>query len=144
MKTHRLLVLALWLGVPFLASSQPPITEAMGSYDHTPEQKAMESYARGMKLKRKAEGEKDPEKQAKLFLKAQEELSMSVGYQANFDAYLALGQVYMALGQKESAFDACSHAQAMKPNDERAKSCAEEARNAIRQVTASRKGDGGS
>ena len=143
MKKHRLLVFALWIGIPFLASSQPPITETMGSYYHTTEQKAMESYARGMKLKRKAEEEKNAEQQAKLYLKAKEELSKSVGYQANFDAYLALGQVDLTLGQKESAFDACCHAQALKPNDERAKSCIEEARNAIQQGDTSTKRDGG-
>jgi cytochrome c-type biogenesis protein CcmH/NrfG len=59
-----------------------------------------------------------------------------VGYQGHYDGYLALGQVYMALGENESAFDACSHASAMKPNDERAKSCAEQARNAIPHVSA--------
>ena len=106
MKRHKILV-SLLMTFPALATPQPPITESMGSYYHTPEQKAMESYARGVKLKGKAEGEKDPQKQAKLYLKAKEELAKSVGYQANFDAYLALGQVYMNLGQKESAFDAC-------------------------------------
>ena len=144
MLKHGMLVLALLMACPALASSQqPPITESMGSYYHTPEQRAMEAYGRGIKLKRKADGEKDPEKQAKLYLKAKEELSKSVGLQAHYDGYLALGQVYMALGQTESAFDACSHASAMKPNDETAKSCAEQARNAIQQASAAKKGDGG-
>jgi tetratricopeptide (TPR) repeat protein len=125
MKKHGLLALALCMGIP--ASLQPPITESMGSY-HTPEQKALEAYARGMKLKRKAEGEKDPDKQVMLYLKAKEELSKSVSYHVHYDGYLALGQVYLALGQKDSAFDSCSRAQAMKPNDETAKSCVEQAR----------------
>lgn len=141
---HGMLALALLMAYPALASAQMPVpTESMGSYYHTPEQRAMEAYARGVKLKRKAEGEKDPEKQAKLYLKAKEELSKSVGLQGHYDGYLALGQVYMALGQKESAFDACSHASALKPNDETAKSCAEQAKNAIQQAAAAKKGDGG-
>jgi len=51
MNKHGLFVVALWLGGPWLAASQPPITESMGIY-HTPEQKALAAYARGMKLKR--------------------------------------------------------------------------------------------
>jgi cytochrome c-type biogenesis protein CcmH/NrfG len=143
MRKQGMLVFALLMAFPVLASPQPPITESMGSYYHTPEQKAMEAYARGMKLKRKAEGENEPAKQAKLYLKAKEELSKSVGYQGHYDGYLALGQVYMALGQQESAFDACSHAQALKPNDETARSCVETAKNAIQQASAANKGDGG-
>lgn len=131
MKKHGLLVLVLWIGLP--ASSQPPITDSMGYY-HTPEQKALEAYARGIKLKRKAEAEKDPDKQAKLYLKAKEELSKSVGYHGHYDGYLALGQVYLALGQMDSAFDSCSRAQAMKPNDETAKSCIEQAETAAGRV----------
>ena len=54
--------------------------------------------------------------------------SKSCGYVGNFDAYLALGQTYLKLGQKGSALDACVHAQGLKPNDTAAKGCTEEAR----------------
>jgi len=105
-----------------------PPTEFIGSYYKTPEQKAMDCYARGVKAKRKAEAEKDPEKQSKLYLKAKEELSKSVGYLGHYDGYLALGQVYLALGQSEAAFDACTQAQRLKPGDAAATACVEEAR----------------
>ena len=135
MNKHVPFALALLLAAPLAASAQvPPITESMGSYYHTPEQKAMECYGRGIKAKKKAEAEKDPQKQAKLYLKAKEELSKSVGYEPNYDSYLALGQVYLALGMKESAFDACSHAQNRKPDDEAAKSCVEEAQRKIQEA----------
>ncbi len=136
--------LALLLAVPFAASAQtPPMSESMGSYYHTPEQKAMDHYGRGMKLKRKAETAKEPADQAKLYLKAKEELSKSIGYQGHYDGYLALGQVYLALGQKESALDACNHALGQKPKSEPAKACMEEAQRKIQEAAASKQADDG-
>ncbi len=41
---------------------------------------------------------------------------------------LGLGQAYLALGQKESALDACAHALAAKPKSSEAQACAEAAR----------------
>jgi len=130
-KTFAFLALATLIATPALKAQMSSVpTESMGSYIHTPEQKAMDSYGRGVKLKRKAEGEQDAEKRKKLYLKAKDELSKSAGYHANYDAYLALGQVYLALGERGSAQDACLHAQGLKPSDEAAKSCIEEARKA--------------
>jgi tetratricopeptide (TPR) repeat protein len=126
--TSASLVLAVLIATPALKAQMNAPTEIIGSYRHTPEQKAMDAYGRGVKLKKKAEGEQDAEKRQKLYLKAKDEFSKSAGYQANYDAYLALGQVYLALGQRESAQDACLHAQGLKPGNETAKSCIEEAR----------------
>jgi len=143
-KNRTLLVLALVLTAPLAVSAQTPnITESMGSYYHTPEQKAMEAYGRGVREKRKAEAETDPAKQAKLYLKAKQELSKSLGYQANYDAFLAIGQVYMALGEKESALDSCAHAQAMKPNDEAAKGCVQDAQRKIQEAAAQKNQNSG-
>jgi len=103
------------------------MTESMGSHLKSPEEKALNEYARGIKDKQRAEQEQDHDKKMKLYLRAKDEFSKSVGYQGHYDGYLALGQVYLALGQRESALDACSHAQAMKPNSEEAKSCLAEA-----------------
>lgn len=129
MKKPALFVLAILIAAPALKAQMNPVpTESMGSYMKTPEQKAMESYGRGVKLRKKAEEEQDAEKRKKLYLKAKDELAKSVGYLGNYDGYLALGQVYLALGQRESAQDACLHAQNLKPADEVAKSCVEEAR----------------
>jgi len=50
---------------------------------------------------------------------------MQDGY---FEALLGLGQAYLALGEKESALDACARALAAKPNDSDARTCAEAAR----------------
>jgi cytochrome c-type biogenesis protein CcmH/NrfG len=143
MRRNTSLALALLLAAPLAVSAQPPqITESMGYY-RTPEQKAMDAYGRGMKLKKKAEAATEPAQQAKLYLKAKEELSKSAGYHVNYDAYLALGQVYLALGQQESALDACNHAQSLKPKDEAAKTCMTEAQTKIQEAAAAKPRDSG-
>ncbi len=141
MKKFTLFTLGLLMATSLFAAPQ---TEIIGSYYKTPEQKAMECYGRGLKAKKKADGETDPAKQAKLYQKAKEELSKSVGYQAHYDGYLALGQVYLALGKNESSLDACTHAQSLKPNSAEAKSCREEAQEKIKVAANPGGGDGGS
>lgn len=130
MKMRISLILTLALFLPLAARSQmmPTPTESMGSYIKSPEQKAMEHYARGLKAKKKADEADEPTKRNKLLLKAKEELSKSVGYTPNYDGYLALGQVYLLLGMAESSYDACSHAAGLKPNSEDAKTCMSEAK----------------
>ena len=75
----------------------------------------------------KAEKETDPQKKAKLYEKAKQEFSKAVGYHTNYDALLGLGQVYLVLGQKSSALDACAKAQWLKPHDPVAKACMDDA-----------------
>jgi tetratricopeptide (TPR) repeat protein len=136
--------LALMLAAPLAVSAQVPTpTESMGSYYHTSEHKAMDHYGRGMKAKRKAEAAKEPADRTKLYLKAKEELSKSVAYEGHYDGYLALGQVYVALGQKESALDACNHALSRKPNSEPAKACMEQAQRMIQEAAAAKPQDDG-
>ncbi len=101
----------------------PQMTEMIGSRYHDPAEKAAESYSRGAKTLRKAEGESDPEKKKKLLLRAKDDLSRSVAFQANYDALLALGQAYLALESPDAARDACSRALGLKPNDEKATAC---------------------
>ncbi|HEV8580270.1 MAG TPA: tetratricopeptide repeat protein [Thermoanaerobaculia bacterium] len=142
MRNHASFALALVLPLA-VAAQVPTPTESMGSYYHTPEQKAMDAYGRGIKLKKKAEAAKEPAVQTKLYLKAKEELSKSAGYVPNYDAYLALGQVYLALGKQESALDACNHAQSLKPSDEAAKGCMTEAQKRIQEAAAAKPRDSG-
>ena len=119
------------------------VTESMGRY-HSAEEKAMTAYSRGVTLKKKAEQETDLAKKAKLYEKAKEELAKSLGYVPNYDGYLALGQVYLALGKRDSALNVCVQAQALKPSDQPAKSCIEEARKPPEKVDAQQaKKDGG-
>ena len=117
------------------------MTESMGSHLKSPEEKALDAYARGIKDKQRAEQEQDHDKKMKLYMRAKDELSKSVGYQGHYDGYLALGQVYLALGQKESALDACTHALGAKPNSDEAKSCIREAQK--KPETAEAKPPGG-
>jgi len=120
--------LALALGGAAIGQAQTGVlsTDGMGSYKD-PVQRAADHYNRGVRAKRKAENETDAAKRAKLYEKAKEELSKAVGYDSNFDATLALGQVYLALGRKLEAESACSRALALKPNNESAKVCMNEA-----------------
>jgi tetratricopeptide (TPR) repeat protein len=128
MKKLASFTLAALMTAPALMAQGVVPTETMGSHMKTPEEKALLEYAHGLKDRKKAEEEKDHDKKMKLYTRAKDEFSKSVGYNGHYDGYLALGQVYLALGQRESALDACSHAQAMKPGSEEAKSCIEEAR----------------
>ena len=120
MKKFSLFILALSMTSSLFAAPQ---TEIIGSYYKNPEQKAMECYGRGLRAKKKAEGEADPAKKAKLYQKAMDELTKSVGHQANYDAYLAIGQIHVALGNERSGLISCSHALQLKPKSEDAKGC---------------------
>lgn len=110
-----------------LAQFGPTPTESMGSHLKSPEEKAMLEYGHGVKDKQKADKEQDHDKKMKLYVRAKDEFSKSVGYYGNYDSYLALGQVYLILGMKESALDACTHALGMKPHSEDAQQCVQDA-----------------
>jgi len=103
------------------------MTESMGSHLKSPEEKALNEYARGIKDKQRAEQEQDHDKKMKLYMRAKDEFSKSVGFYGHYDGYLALGQVYLALGRRESALDACSHALGLKPSAEDAQQCVQDA-----------------
>ena len=121
--------LAALLTAPTLyAQFGPTPSESMGSHLKSPEEKALLEYAHGIKDRQKAEKEQDHDKKMKLYLRAKDEFSKSVGYTGHYDGYLALGQVYLVLGMRESALDACSHALGMKPNSEDAQQCIQDAR----------------
>ena len=133
--------LTLLLAAPALAQ-MGSVTESMGRY-HSADEKAMVAFSRGMRAKKKADESKEPKEKAKLYEQAREELSKSLGYQQHYDGFLALGQVYLALGKRESALDACLHAQALKPSGEPAKSCIEEARKKPEKADTETKAGGG-
>jgi len=129
MKKLLIGVFSLALGGAVIGHAQPGSvlsTDGMGSY-RDPLQRAVDHYNRGVRTKRKAENETDAAKRTRLYEKAKEELSKAVGYDSNFDATLALGQVYLALGRKPEAESACSRALSLKPNNESAKTCMNEA-----------------
>ncbi len=126
-KLSSFALVALMTAPALFAQFSSVPTESMGSHMKTPEEKALQEYARGVKDKQKAEKEQDHDKKMKLYTRAKDEFSKSVGYTGHYDGYLALGQVYLALGERGSALDACTHAQAMKPSSEEAKSCIAEA-----------------
>ncbi|MEA2602489.1 MAG: hypothetical protein QOF89_3481 [Acidobacteriota bacterium] len=149
-RTYIASALALLIAVPALVCAAPSPqmggagmgTDGMGRMD-SPEQKSMAACSRGLRGKKKAEEEKDPQKKIKLYEKAKEDLLKAAGYQPNFDAYLALGQIYLALGKPESAQSACIQAQAMKPKDQAANACLEEARKPQEKTDVQPAGGGG-
>lgn len=133
MKTLACFALALFLPVfspPTRAQNYP--TEILGGGYRGPTEKSAEAYSRGAKAKRKAEGETDLAKQRKGFERAKQELLRAVSFEpANFDALLALGQVYLALDQAQSSRDACGRAAGLRPNHAEARSCVERASEVV-------------
>lgn len=119
--------LAVALSTASLAQSPGFGTEMIGSHYQDDTERAANHYARGMRAKRKAENESDAEKKRKHYERAKKELSKAVGFVQNYDHLLALGQVYLALGEQVSAYDACSRALALKPSDASARECTESA-----------------
>ncbi len=119
--------LAVLMTTPVLYAQLQGMTESMGGHIKSPEEKAMQEYGHGLKDKKKGDEEQDHDKKMKLYRRAKDEFSKSVGYQGSYDSYLALGQVYLLLGERGSALDACTHAVAAKPNSEEAKDCVAEA-----------------
>ena len=115
------LALAL-VGGAAVRAQNPFSTDGMGSYKDQV-QRAADHYNRGVRSMRKAEKAQEPAEKRKLYEKAKEELAKAVGYDPNFDATLALGQVYLALGQKESAASSCVRALALKPKNADAQAC---------------------
>lgn len=121
--------LALALGGAVLGHAQPGsilTTDGMGTY-RDPVQRAANHYNRGVRAMHKAEKETDPAKRTKLYEKAKEELSKAVSYEPSFDATLALGQVYLALGRHVEAGSACARALGLKPSNELATTCMNDA-----------------
>ncbi|HEY3568498.1 MAG TPA: hypothetical protein VGP73_11245 [Thermoanaerobaculia bacterium] len=128
MKKLAVFVLASLMTTPTLFAQFSGVpNESMGSHLKTPEEKALNEYARGVKDRQRGDEEQSHDKKMKLYTRAKDEFSKSVGYYPHFDGYLALGQVYLLLGLRESALDACSHAVGMKPNSEPAQQCVQDA-----------------
>jgi hypothetical protein len=101
-------------------------SDGMGS-TKDPTQKAVEAYGRGVQAKHKAEAATDPAKKAKLYAKAKDELTRSLGFAPTPDAYLDLGQIFLAEGNAHAALTSCAHAQSLKPANEEVKACVEQA-----------------
>ena len=135
MKTIFIASALVLLSVAPAAPQMGSVTESIGRY-HSSDEKALAAYSRGMNLKRKAEQETDLAKKTKLYGKAKDELSKAAGYIPSYDSFLALGQVYLALGQRDAALNSCVQAQSLKPSDQPAKSCVEEARKPPQKVDA--------
>lgn len=127
MRKLALFALTLLLTAPVLHAQMRMEPGTSAGRFKTPEEKALQEYAHGLKDKKKGDEEQDHDKKMKLYQRAKDEFSKSVGYQGSYDSYLALGQVYLLLGDQGSAFGACSQALAAKPNSEEAKSCVAEA-----------------
>ena len=130
MKKLAAFVLVALMAAPALTAQMGVPTESMGGHLKSPEEKSLEAYARGVKTMKKAREEKDHDKQMKLYTRAKDEFSKSVGYTGHYEGYLALGQAFLALGQRQSALEACNQARSMKPASEEAQSCVQEAQKA--------------
>lgn len=126
------LLVAFGFLLPATAHAQfPDISESSGHYKD-PVERAASCYGRGARALKKAQKQAaagETEKARENYLRAKDEFSKAVGMQEGyFEALLGLGQAYLALGQKESALDACVHALAAKPKSAEAQACTESAR----------------
>lgn len=125
MATHRYAIVVLVvLGLAAPAYAQLDPTESMGSGSYQDEHaKAAKAYRQGLKFRQRAEKATEAAEREELYRKALEKFHESAGYVENFDARLALGEVYLALGNTEEALMACTRAKALKPRNDRAKKC---------------------
>lgn len=99
-----------------------------GDYKNA-EHRSAAHLSRAIRYKEKAAQETDVKKQRKLLEKAKSELQSSIALHRNYDASLALGEVFIALGNQGSAIDACSQALVFKPADASATKCVETAKS---------------
>jgi hypothetical protein len=96
--------------------------EGSGSYQDE-NSKAAKAYRQGLKFRKRAESVTDPAEREALYKKALDKFYESAGHVENFDARLAMGEVYLALDDKHEAAKACSIAKLLKPKNEKALAC---------------------
>lgn len=106
-----------------------PTNESFSGDYKNPEHRAAAHVSRALRYKEKAAKETDVKKQRKLLEKAKSELQSSIALHRNYDASVALGEVFIALGNPASAIDACSQALVFKPADAAATGCIETAKS---------------
>lgn len=129
-----LLVLGTAVAVPVQAQFNGPLgdrgptNESFSGDYKTQEHRSAAHLSRAIRYKEKAATETDVKKQRKLLEKAKSELQSSIALQRNYDASVALGEVFIALGNPASAVDACSQALVFKPADANATKCVETAK----------------
>ncbi len=125
MAVHRYGSIALMiLGLAAPAAAQLDPTESIGGGAYQDEvAKAAKTYRQGAKLRQKAEKATDAAEREALYKQAIAKFHESAAQTENFDARLAMGEVYLALGDKHEALKACSMAKALKPRNEKAKKC---------------------
>jgi hypothetical protein len=126
-------IFACALALGGAAAGQSPSglkTTRIGTPYKDPVQRAADHFGRGIRAKRKAEAQTDPAARSRLYEKARKELAKSVELDPSYDAALALGQVYLALDRKREAYIFCSEALSIRPGDEAAKGCVDQAQAA--------------
>ncbi|HEX9671092.1 MAG TPA: hypothetical protein VGC93_16615 [Thermoanaerobaculia bacterium] len=125
MAVHRfgsIVLMVLGLAAPAYAQLDP--TEGLGGGAYQDENaKAAKAYRQGVKFRQRAEKATEAAEREQLYKQALEKFHESAAQLENFDARLAMGEVYLALGDKDEALKACNMAKALKPRNERAKKC---------------------
>jgi hypothetical protein len=135
-KVFGVAILALGIAVAAPAHAQfgsptgdrGPTNDSFGGNYKDPQQKAADHLAKGLRYKEKAGKESDLNKQRKLLEKAKKELSSSGALHPNHDAYVALGLVEIALGNRNAAMDACWKALGLRRDSPNASACFEQAK----------------
>ena len=135
-------LLILFLASASLAAqSQSPLSTTMiGDTFHGTNAAAANYYARAVKEKNRAAVETTVERQNHFLGLAKVHFKRSIDREPTFDAFMALGQVNLALGLPEEARDACFQALERQPGNRLARSCLDQALELLKVPATARKG----
>jgi len=134
--------LALLALAPAAARAQGPASTLMiGDTFHGTNAEAANFYSRAVKEKNRAAVETTVERQNHFLNLAKTHFKKSIGYEPTFDAFMALGQVNLALGLPEEARDACFRALEKQPGHRLARNCLDQALELLKIPANQRSGE---
>lgn len=115
-------------------------TQMIGDAFHGSNAKAANYYAKAVKEKNRAAVETTQERQNHFLQLAKADFKRSIDCEQTFDAFMALGQVNLALGLVEEARDACFRALERQPANRLARACFDQAVELLKVPASQRNG----
>jgi hypothetical protein len=126
--------------VALAGQAQNPLSTTMiGDTFHGTNAAAANYYARAVKEKNRAAVETSVERQNHFLGLAKLHFKRSIDREPTFDAFMALGQVNLALGLPEEARDACFQALERQPGNQLARTCLDQALELLKVPANARK-----
>lgn len=133
-------VLILASAVLAVQAQNPLRTTVIGDTFHGTNADAANYFARAVKEKNRAAVETTVERQNHFLGLAKIHFKRSIDREPTFDAFMALGQVNLALGLPEEARDACFQAIERQPGNRLARTCLNQALELLKVPATARKG----